>query len=376
MIIIRADAGPEIGAGHVMRCLSVASALKKQGGEITFISADENAESMVRSAGFEFVCLDTDHRDMMGELPLLRKTESYTVADTVIVDSYFVSAQYVAELAGEKRVILFDDAAKQPYPADMVINYNIFAKWERYEELYRDLGTKPEFILGPAYVPLREEFAQTPGDADPVIEPKGVSEVADKASLSTVNSEAGSFAKRVLVLTGGADPCHVALRYEREILAETDKDEKTTETDIIYHFVVGALSGDMDEISRLSEKSNGRIVIHGSVPPAEMRKLMLGCDVAVSAAGSTLYELCACGKPTVTYISADNQIPAARAFSESGVMLSAGDARDHDGFTGKLFEMVLRLAQNPGKCRKMTEKALHVADGKGAMRIAGRVLFH
>lgn len=39
----------------------------------------------------------------------------------------------------------------------------------------------------------------------------------------------------------------------------------------------------------------------------KMSELMQQCDMAVSAAGSTLYELCACGMPTITYVLADNQ---------------------------------------------------------------------
>lgn len=63
-----------------------------------------------------------------------------------------------------------------------------------------------------------------------------------------------------------------------------------------------------------------------------MKKLMMLCDVAVSVAGSTLYELCACGIPTITYVLADNQIPAEEMFEQEGIMLNARDYRVNMNF--------------------------------------------
>ena len=56
-----------------------------------------------------------------------------------------------------------------------------------------------------------------------------------------------------------------------------------------------------------------------------MRALILSMDICVSAAGSTLYEICACGVPLITYILADNQIPGAGTFEKSGLAVNCGD---------------------------------------------------
>ena len=41
MFYIRADGNEKIGMGHIMRCLTVADALRKQGEEVLFLTADE-----------------------------------------------------------------------------------------------------------------------------------------------------------------------------------------------------------------------------------------------------------------------------------------------------------------------------------------------
>lgn len=70
---------------------------------------------------------------------------------------------------------------------------------------------------------------------------------------------------------------------------------------------------------------------------------MQKCDIAISAAGSTLYELCATGIPAITYTLADNQLIAAEQFDKQGIMLSAGDCRDDEGFIVRLEKLLDKL---------------------------------
>ena len=117
-----------------------------------------------------------------------------------------------------------------------------------------------------------------------------------------------------------------------------------------FHFVVGSANQDKEAIDEIS-KNIEIIQIHNNVK--KMRDLMLSCDIAVSAAGSTLYELCACGIPTITYSLADNQIPAAKAFGDIGLMVNAGDIREDPECEKTICDLLIRLSKDKERRQKM-----------------------
>ena len=132
--------------------------------------------------------------------------------------------------------------------------------------------------------------------------------------------------------------------------------------------MVGAANEDRDLIvSEATGVSN--LFLHENV--TNMSELMLSCDVAISAAGSTLYELCACRVPTITYILADNQIPGARGFEQRGIMKCAGDIRETGAveLSARLIDMALELCDNESERALIAERQGSVVDGKGAERI-------
>ena len=102
-----------------------------------------------------------------------------------------------------------------------------------------------------------------------------------------------------------------------------------------------------------------------------MSKLMCACDLAVSAAGSTLYELCATQTPAVTYILADNQIPGAEGFERHGVLKNCGDVRTCGGevLAQRLIGEVTDLAGRFHKRIEISQKQRDMVDGMGALRM-------
>ena len=117
---------------------------------------------------------------------------------------------------------------------------------------------------------------------------------------------------------GGSDELHIAANFVR-FLCERGADDKT------YHILLGAMNTDKEEIKALASGMDC-VVIHENVQ--DMRGLICSMDVIVSAAGSTLYEICACGVPLITFSTADNQVPGATAFSSLGLAVNVGDLRD------------------------------------------------
>ena len=332
MIIFRADGNKTIGVGHVMRCLSIADALKGIGVGSAFICADDNVEKLIKGRGFPVEILGTDYTKPDEETDVLLSCDSLKKAEGIVVDSYFVTESYFDILSEYVRSVYIDDYESN-FKVDGLINYNVYADREAYERLYDP--EKVRLFLGPQYAPLRKEFYD--------ISPIQISEEV----------------KNILILTGGADPFHIALRLAKEIAGRED-------CKAVYHFVVGAFSSDLSELKKLAD--GNRIIIHQDVK--DMKALMLKCDLAVSAAGSTLYELCACGIPTVNYTFADNQIAGAKAFSDSGIMMTAGDVRTNEDFACEIMRSVDRLSNDMVERKRMSGSAHRLVDGCGAGRLA------
>lgn len=333
MILFRADGNPDIGTGHIMRCLSLADALQEQGWEITFITAEPYFQRLIQTRGYPCTVLGTAYDRMEEELSIFLPIIERERPELVILDSYFVTSQYMEAIRNISRLLYIDDLNAFDYPADAVVNYNIYGPELPYPQ-------NKTYFLGPQYAPLRKEF-------------QGLSQRNTKDRV-----------ENVLVSTGGTDQYHVALHcaeYLREHLPREN---------MIFHFVLGAMNRDIVQLEQIAEDFSF-IKLHRQI--TNMCSLMLQCDAAISAAGTTLYELCACGVPTVTYILADNQIEGAKGFQRNGLMSCAGDVRVDNYFVERVFNELKKL--NKVKLRQKTAQQLHMlVDGAGAYRLAETIM--
>ena len=333
MILIRADANEHIGTGHVMRCLSIANAFVQAGHEVKFITADHRGDGLIKSRGFESICLNSEWTQMEGEEigSILR---SYR-PDLLLVDSYFVTEPYLSSISDSVTLAYLDDLNKATWNLDFLINYNIFGTVMDYSH-YKE--TKTRLILGPTYAPLRNEFKSVP--------------------QHKINDM--KYVKNIMVSAGGADP----ERITEKLIENVCDDLK----DIVFHFIIGALNPRLEKIRALANEHKN-VILHINVK--NMTALMKSCDIAISAAGSTLYELCACGTPSITYVLADNQLAAADEFERQGVMISAGDCRGNACFIPSLAERLHELIGDKEKRSQLSVKMQSLVDGCGAERMVG-----
>ena len=334
-IAFRVDGNESVGSGHIMRCLSIANASRELGAEVLFITADKKITSIIMTNNFKSVVLDTNFAELELELESLKK---YICSDDILViDSYFVTQKYLSELKNLCTLVYIDDMAQMPYPVDILINYNIYAGEINYNSIYKSYDL-PKLLLGATYVPLREEFSL----------------VHEKKIRSTV--------KNVLVSTGGADAEHIAIRFALYINENSQRFEGIT-----FNFVVGKFSVDLEKLKILEAQSD-RIKLFVNVK--NISKLMKEADIAISAAGSTLYELCACAVPTVTYVFADNQSLGERTFSKKNIMLSGGDIRKEKNFEKNIFDALNRLIEDVELRETISKKMYESVDIHGAKKIS------
>mgnify|MGYP002097957689 FL=1 len=302
-----------------------------------YVTADDSFSGTIKEYGFECEILHTDYYDMEQELNKCLEVIQKFRPDVILADGYYVTHSYLTELKKYAKLAYIDDIKSFAYPVDVLINYNSGAMEMNYPKLYQDSKTElPQLILGEHFVPLRQEFQN----------------LKRKPVKSKVTD--------ILFSAGGADPERIALRFVREVVHNEQL------SGYKFHLVLGAFEPDVEEIKKLAEKHT-QICIHQNVK--KMSELMQQCDMAVSAAGSTLYELCACGMPTITYVLADNQKLGESSLCGKGVMKSAGDVRTKTGFWDDLMEMMYLLAENCEERQKMRESAVRTVDGMGAEHI-------
>lgn len=340
MIYIRADANDRIGIGHMMRCFSIAAALRARGTEATFFVADRSSAKMAAEAGFGYVCLnsDYDHLDLEADR-LLQHMQERNV-DHLLVDSYFVTESYMKRIRELARLAYIDDVNRFIYPCDLLINYNIYSENLHYRERYQAAGLSTDFALGLSYMPLRPAYvglAHRPHE--------GI---------------------RILVTTGATDSCDVLGNFLQAFL------ERGLDRRAEVLAIVGRYNHNREALERRFGQNPAIRLLD---PQPDLTQLIASCDIAVTAGGTTVYELCAGGIPSVMLTIADNQQMAAEEFDKRGLIPYAGDVRsDMAGTMMRAVDGITRYLEDPGLRQAASQKLRTVIDGAGADRIAERLL--
>lgn len=348
MYLVRADGNAQIGAGHLMRCLTIIEELVRITGnreDVLFVCADEASADFAGERGFRAVSLGTDYRDMESELPRWKEKLGGVNSifcgqgtpageHTLLVDSYYVTENYLRELQTYGRVILLDDMQQKAFPADVIVNYNVFAEEKKYQELYRsDSCQKVAFCIGGAYVPVRPQFLN--------VEYHVADAVTD-----------------VLITTGGGDMDNIAGAIIEKIHSEK----------LNYHLITGKFNPHLKELEELAGSCENVHIYHDV---KDMAGLMKKCDVAITAGGTTIYELAAIGVPFVCFSYAENQEALTAYIGEREVACFAGAYHKEPQ---KVLEQIARMITDLCICKDKRNtcylKEKEMIDGKGAERLA------
>lgn len=345
VVFIRTDGNDDIASGHLMRCISIAQSVIKYGGKVHFIVSDMQSsgelmrrlERVISRKSVTVTVLETDYRKVEDELPVLKHILSEQPDAVLLVDTYFVTPDYFREVRKLAKVYYMDDLQMFDYPVDGVINYDVIVDKSFYT-LADNVYTESQ------YTPLREQFAK---------------------SSYTVRMSA----TELLLTTGGTDPNGFCKKFIDGFL----KQEGMAGWRI--HLIIGTMFADKKTLMQIAKKDN-RVVAYENVK--NMAELMASCDLAVSAGGTTLFELCAVGVPTISISISQNQIPCNEAFSKAGIIPYEGyvssDDRNMEEILQHLYAKVMELGSNLSERQKMNQRQRKAVDGKGADRIASLLL--
>lgn len=347
-IAIRADGSTNIGMGHVMRCLSLAKGFRHAGANVYFFSRYEPGILKIRQDGFEVIEMPYqkssssegfsygDASELEGDAEEIINSIKDFNLDVLIIDSYNVTEEFFLKLKPHvKKLCYIDDVNKFVYPVDVLINGNITATTLNYTG-YSD---NEIMLLGLKYNLIRDEFKNLPE--------------------RIINRDV----KEIMITTGGSDPLNLSLRLAGIILSDAELKK------IVINIVVGSGFINVDSIRELCKK-NTNIVLHENV--SRMSEIMLKSDIAISAGGSTLYELCACGTPTLAIVIADNQREVADMLSAEGYIINLGWS---DKLTDEeLLKRLRLLCGDYEKRASLSPKVQKLVDGEGVRRIVGEIM--
>jgi UDP-2,4-diacetamido-2,4,6-trideoxy-beta-L-altropyranose hydrolase len=326
-LLIRVDAYSAIGTGHLMRCIALAGGWKQAGGKALFViySESEKLIGRIRKEGFPVRPLDRPGK--MRETLRIIKDED---PDWIALDGYHFDSKYQKAIKEKNfKLLVIDDYAHLPhYYADIILNQNYGAeKFSYVKEPYTRL------LLGTDYVLLRKEFLKYRGH---------------KRAIPDI-------AKKLLITLGGADPGNHTLKVMRAV--------NLIERPLRVKVVVGASNPNFDSIK--TEAGRGRHKIEILKGVEDMAPLMAWADVAVSAGGTTVWELAFMGVPTLLCIVAENQEGAVNTLAKSGFP-SAGWVKQAD--FKDISEALKQVLYNKVMRKSISEKGKSIVDGLGANR--------
>ena len=335
-LLIRADADQEIGTGHVMRCLALAQAWQENGGEpATFVMARKTPalESRLVFEGQRFLDISASPGgadDARQTVAAARRKK----AACVVVDGYCFEAEYqrIIKDAGLRLLFVDDFGHAGHYCADLVVNQNLHAD----EALYADREPYTRLLLGSRYVLLRREFSPLRG------------------RLRTINA----VGTKVLVTLGGTDPDNVTLKVIKAL-------QQVRMESLEAVVVVGGSNRHYEELrSALRDLPPTIRLEHDAT---NMPELMVWADLAVSAGGSTCWEIAFTGLPNLVMALDDRQLFVARELHARGVAQNLGlhEGISVAGIGGCIKRLLLSSEDRP----LMSARGQTLIDGKGGSRV-------
>jgi UDP-2,4-diacetamido-2,4,6-trideoxy-beta-L-altropyranose hydrolase len=319
-----------------MRCLTLADELRQKGTDINFICREGpgNLISYIKNRGYKVhqlpgdIDIETDRRLTN---KILSKYE--TKPDGLIIDHYDIDISWEYPLRKyAKNLMVIDDLANREHDCDLLLDQNYSNNEDRYNGLIPENCIQ---LLGPEYAILRPQFQKTRGNL--------------RKRDSGVNS--------ILVFMGGADSKNITSKALRAI-------HMLNRSDITIDVVIGNLNPYHDEIKILTSKIPNTICHHNVV---DMAKLMSSADLCIGAGGTTTWERCCVGLPTITIILAENQKNISESLDKDGALINLG--RYQNVTENNIKEVIKGLIENPQKMASMSDKSRQLVDGEGVGRV-------
>ena len=357
-IAFRTDASLQIGTGHVMRCLTLADSLQATGAQCHFICREHpgNLIAQIRQRGFTVSVLPVAADAMITDDPADTGQSNYaawlgadwatdaaqtkvgvgaTAVDWLIVDHYALDARWEQTLRPMcRRLMVIDDLADRPHDCDILIDQNLGRNARDYSQLVPEACT---VLAGPLYALLRPEFAAL---RDESLRRRAIPQL-----------------KHLLITMGGVDQADATGKVLEAL------QDCPLPADLRITVVMGPHAPWLESVQLLAKQMPQPTEV--KVDVNYMAQLMADSDLAIGAAGSTSWERCCVGLPTLIVVLAENQRNGATALEQSGSvkLIDSVDAIPH------ALRSMLSLLVTSDALSQLSQKSCLVTDGQGASRV-------
>lgn len=329
--LFRCDASPDIGSGHIIRCLTLANALSEKGWKCVFAVTPKTLETVpaLKKAGYEIVDTDTKRN-----------------VDLLIVDHYSLDHIYEStSRSWAQHILVIDDLADRAHNCDFLLDQTYGRCADDYTGL---VPADCAIFTGADYALLKPAFAKI-----------------RKKTLIRRTQKNGVF-DRVLISMGATNVRNVTGKVLTALAAWN---EQKLVIDVIlgaHAYEAGSVKALVMDISR-----TGPHEVNYLTNVSDMASLMAHADLAIGAGGTTSWERCCLGLPAIMLEIADNQSVIAKNLHDAGAVINLG--KDSDFSEAALAETLSRLKAQPEKMLKMTKKASRICDGSGIDRICKEI---
>lgn len=359
MVDFRVDASIEIGTGHVMRCLTLAKALGNLGVRCRFICRlhDGNMLDEITAHGFTTLALPTLRSDATttggtfahaGWLATTAEQDALETLDVikpdlpdwVVVDHYGIDRAWevVVGAAGIK-VLVIDDLADRPHHCDVLLDHGLDHGTAEYSHL---VTRQTKCLFGPKYALLRPQFAEI------------------RAS-SLARRQTPSF-NHIIISMGGVDKDNVTGRFLSAVAG------KTWAEHIKMTVVMGPQAPWLEEVRAQAANMRDRVKV--LVGTNRMAELMHDADLAIGGAGTSSWERCCLGLPSIVLVLAENQKKVATSLERAGAAWVAKSLPDITAYIAFYHSNPAAL----GDLAEMSRKAAQITDGRGAAKVASFIV--
>lgn len=358
VVAFRTDASLEIGTGHVMRCLTLADALREDGVKCSFVCRPHQGHLLdliaqrghhalalpVLEAGAKLNLNGTTHAHWLGIDWAADAQDTQQVLSThlgsepldwMVVDHYALDHRWEKTLrANTRRMMVIDDLADRHHDCDLLLDQNLGHSKKDYAGLIHPDATT---LIGPQYALLRPEFAEL-------------------RSKSLALRERNSQLKHLLITMGGVDKDNATGQVLDAIKA------CALPAELRITVVTGPHAPWLAQVRAQAEQMPWRTEVLVGV--TNMAQLMADSDLAIGAAGGTAWERCSLGLPSLVLVLAKNQLAGAIALQDAGAAVVLKSYLQIAEFMG--------ISQTTQFTNEMLTRLSHAAaavtDGQGCVR--------
>jgi spore coat polysaccharide biosynthesis predicted glycosyltransferase SpsG len=325
-VLLRSDASPSQGTGHVMRCLTLAEELIRRCHQVSLItnySGVEWLEKVIENSQIEVI------RTRQHELSLNDCLESSP--DFVVVDSYQISAEEISLLAQSVPVLAIVDGDARGIIATEYLDHNLGAELEQWpDEVFGRLMAGSSFAL------IR----------DAVLEQKRESPWVFQGKLP-----------HIVAVMGGSDPTGSIIRVSQALYYLRGKCSATIVVSKEWQ----------GQVHKLLDGHEGFEIIE---PTEKLPQVLASADIAISASGTSAWEICCLGIPSVLVAVVENQSESLQRMIERnlvmGIDLTRGGTID---VATEVETMVSKLMEDIDLREQLSKECVKFFDGSGKVRV-------